>query len=601
MKIDIDTLRDTFKISYETFRDSRDEAREILNYYHNRQFTEDQIEILRGRGQPAETFNIIKTFGRMLVGYYSTVVNTIKVVPSTENDIITAGLLNDIANYIMRTNNFNMEGDKIKLDAILTGLAVAYIDVVKTGDKDEFNRPKYKIELTHVPSMEVLIDPMSKKDDYSDAKYIHRYKWISEEDLKALYGKKASKLLEYYNHLNIEDTEFTTTYFKQFTGETGKLYKNFLVVHSIVIDDNGKSWSIHWCEKTILDKKEITYKEVKNPYRIVKLNSSDKAEYYGIFREVVRTQDAINQAIIKIQMLVNTNKVFVEENAITDFKEFSNIVNSVNAVIPVKSLQGIKVENMSADIADQYRIIHEGLERIQRILCINDSFLGMAYASDSGAKVKLQQNASSVALRYLTSKIEQFYRLIGIDVINLVKQYFTAHEAVRIADNYNGHRWLELNKPMVTERTGSNGEIYLDYIYEEVIDPASGEPMVDDNGNFIVAPIPTSNTDIAFTNADVEVESVSYNDEDEKNNELFQQFLAGVPGNILSQINPAGYLQISALMMRNIKSKFSPDIANVLEQTAASLNSQMQNPPMQQAMQLQNQSNEKLINKQQGR
>ena len=32
MKIDIDTLRDTFKISYETFRDSRDEAREILNY-----------------------------------------------------------------------------------------------------------------------------------------------------------------------------------------------------------------------------------------------------------------------------------------------------------------------------------------------------------------------------------------------------------------------------------------------------------------------------------------------------------------------------------------------------------------------------------------
>ena len=93
MKIDIDTLRDSFKISYETFRESREESRKVVDYFHNKQFTEKQLSILKDRGQPAETFNIVKTFGRMLIGYYSTVVNTIKVVPCNQNDILTASIL----------------------------------------------------------------------------------------------------------------------------------------------------------------------------------------------------------------------------------------------------------------------------------------------------------------------------------------------------------------------------------------------------------------------------------------------------------------------------------------------------------------------------
>lgn len=600
MKTDIETLRDTFKISYETFQESREEAQKVIDYYHNKQFTTKQLAILKERGQPAETFNIVKTFGRMLIGYYSTVVNTIKVTPININDIETAGLLNDLANYVIRTNNFNMEGDKIKLDAILTGMCCAYIDVTETGEHDEFGRPKYKIQINHVPIMEVLIDPMSKLDDYSDARYIHRYKWISDDTFKALYGtRKLNELQEYYNHLNIPETDFTHTYFKQFTGESGKRYRSYLVVHSIIIDSKGKSWSIYWCDKTILSKEEITYKEVKNPYRITKLHYSDKAEYYGIFRDVMGAQDAINQAIVKIQLLVNTNRVFIQDGSVKDVAEFTNIINSVNAVIPVVDLSGIKIENLNQEVADQYRIIHEGLERIQRILCINDSFLGMAYASDSGAKVKLQQNASSVALRYLTAKIEQFYRLLGFDIVNLIKQYFTYHDIVRIADNYNGQKWIELNKPMMISRQLPDGKVIQDYVLEEAIDPASGEPLMDDQGRYIVAPIPTAETDIAFTDADIEVESVSYNDDDEKTNELFQQFLGGMPGNILSQLNPAGFLQICSLMIKNVKSKYSMEIASILDQTAGQMPTQQQQAMMQGQLEGQ-MTNAQASNKQQG-
>ncbi len=298
MKIDIETLKDTFKISYDTYQDSREESLKVLDLYHNRQYTGTQLMVLANRGQPAETFNIVKMFGRMLLGYYSTVVNTIKVNPLQTDDIQTAAILGDLVDYTFRTNNFDAEGDKIKLDCMLTGLMCSYVDVQKTGEFDEFGRPKRAIKINYVPSIEIAIDPMSVLSDYSDARYIHRFKWLSKEVVENLFSAKlVAKLDSYHNHLNIDEAEFTKYFNTEFSGYY-KIFDNYLVVHTVITDENNKTWSIYWSGDTILSKKEITYKEVKMPYRVHRLHDSNKAEYYGIFREVIETQHAINQALL---------------------------------------------------------------------------------------------------------------------------------------------------------------------------------------------------------------------------------------------------------------------------------------------------------------
>ena len=141
----------------------------------------------------------------------------------------------------------------------------------------------------------------------------------------------------------------------------------------------------------------------------------------------------------------------------------------------------------------------------------------MAYASDSGTKVKLQQNASVVALRYVTSKMESFYRLLGWDILNLIKQYYTAHDVIRIADTYEGQKWLEVNAPMQIPTGRINpqtGMPEMRLLFEEVLDPETQEPIVAEDGSIVMAPIPTRETEIAFTKADIEVDTVAYNDED---------------------------------------------------------------------------------------
>lgn len=603
----VEQCQDYLEISKEAYAESREEALKVFNYFHNRQYTKEQIRKIKANKQPVETFNVIKTFGRMLLGYYSTLINTNKVYPVKIDESYNASLLNDSISYVYRKNNFISEGDKLKLDAILAGMMVSHIDVINTGKKDEFNRPKYDIKLEPVSALECLPDPMSKKDDDSDSRFFHIFKWVSEEDIIKNYGKaKLAELDEYDNHIQVQGAEYTDMFNSEAVGKYKK-YGNYLVIHTIINYEN-KVYSVHWSGNTELFKKEITFRNVK-PYRVQKIQDTNLAEFYGIFREIMGTQDAINQALIKIQQLVNTQKVMVTEGAVTDIEEFTNAFYRVNAVIKVKNLKGIEVVNNNADIQNQYIIIDKGLNRIQRILSINDSFLGMAYASDSGAKVKLQQNASMVALRYLTAKIEKYYRLLGWDILNLIQQYWTYHDMIRMSDNLEGDRWIEINKPMevpVTDNYGNvavreDGSPITRYIFEEMIDPDNGEVMLDEEGKILMTPIPTKESEIQFTEAEIEVTSVAYDDEDEKNQALLDNFINSPLGQSLQTIDPVGYFKAGSLAIKNTKTKYSLEISNILDKASDKLQQNMQ---MQQQAQIDAQanqpSNKQLMNRQQG-
>lgn len=576
MKADIETLKDTFHYGYETFEDSRLEADEVWNMYHNRQWTMDQAALLNKRGQPKETFNVIKLFSRMLIGYYSTVVNTAVALPVQHEDVTMASMASDLIKSVHTKNYFVQEGDKLKLSAMISGIMCAEIFPVFTGERDEFGRPMYELHEAHVPDHEVVLDPMSTAENYGDARFMHRFKWVPEEVIVKEFGKEfADKLQEYHNHLEVPEAEYDYTHNQQFQGRF-RVFNNYLLVHSVIEDDDGKRWSIYWADDVILQKKEITHRHVKWNYRVVKTHSSNRKEYYGIFREIVETQKAINQALVKLQLMINSQKAFVEENAVSNINEFTNAFNRVTGVIPVKDLKGIKVEMLAREALEQYQVIDRAFDRIQRILSVNDSFLGMAFASDSGRKVKLQQNATIMALRYLTERIELMYRLLGEDIVGLANQYLKAHQVLRVTDEVTGFRFIELNKPMQIWSGGFDDQQQPQYDtpFEPVIDPETGDIAEDDEGNMLFAPIPEDGTELNFNNIDIEIQTSAYNDEDEKAQLMIENVLAGNIGQLLGQVNPAGFFQAAGLTMRSMKTKYSPEISKIFEETAGMLQQQ---------------------------
>ena len=580
MKATIEDLKDSFKNGYEAFEASRAEASTIWDLYHNRQYNDSQIATLDNRGQPKETFNVIKLFSRMLVGYYSTIVNNIRVLPTQQSDVTIAALLNDAINYEFTRNRFDIHGDQIKLGGLISGLLCCYTSIAKTGKTDKFRRPIYAIQLSYVPDYELVPDPASTADDYSDARFLHRFRWFTEDAVQKLFGKdKIEKLTEFYNYTDAQEADFEHSYVDYFTGQF-KQDNQYLIVHSVLEDDEGKRWSVYWHDDVILEKTEITYRETRWPYRVQKLHSSNIKEYYGIFRDVYESQFSINQAILKIQQMVNTEKVLVQDGAVENVEEFARQVNRVNSVIPVLNLNGIKFEKMAAEVQNQYIIIDKALDRIQRVLGINDSFLGMAFASDSGRKVKLQQNATIMSLRYITARIESFYSSLGRDISGLIKQYYTANQVLRVADEVVGARWVELNKP-ITEVApdGTEQPVLL-----EKVDPDTGEPMEDEQGNIVLAPVADPDTELQYAEVDITIEAAAYNDEDERNQLLIETMMSGQMGQMLAQVNPAGFFQVASFVTKITKTRYSPEISQVFEQTAQMLQGNQQATTEAQAM-----------------
>lgn len=580
MKPTIEDLQDSFKIGYEAFEASREEAREVDDLYHNRQFTVEQLSKLKSRGQPAETFNVVKKYSRMLLGYYSTVVNTAVALPNNPRDTTNASVITDIITHTFERNRMDTLGDKLKLSGLLTGLMSTFTNVFDTGRKDEFGRPINGIDISYVPPSQLVLDPASVEDDYSDARFLHRFKWMTEETIIKLFGKDAvGKLTEYYNFTDSADADFEMTNWDRYTGKH-KQHNCYLVVHSVIEDDEGDRWSVYWHDDLILRKDKITYRKARWPYRVQKIHTSEQPEYYGIFREVIEAQRSINLAVISIGLMASSEKVLVEEGSVQNLDEFTAVYNRVNAVIPVLSLNGIRIEKFSREIQDQYIIIDKAIDRIQQVLGINDSFMGMAYASDSGRKVKLQQNAAIMSLHYVSNRIKNFYAMLGEDVASLAQQYYTAYHVMRIADELVGSRWTAVNQPMM-EQVGVDemGQPIQRPVIAMELNPDDGEPLIDESGNYVFAPIPTGETEIAYTEFEISVEAAPYNDEDEKAQLMLETMMSGQIGVMMSQVNPAGFFKMAALTLKSMKTKYTPDIVEVLDQTAQMLGG---NPEMQQ-------------------
>ena len=569
MRPTIINCQDAYAISRSVYKSSDEEAQEAIDMYHNRKYTQAELDVLNSRDQPVETFNIIKMFSNAIEGYMESTVHDVQVQPRYMSNPASALLLDDVVSYVLDTNEFEMEGAKCVLDGILTGKLCVDYDIVDTKEVDTFGRKVKELRINHLPAMRTKIDPMSEKDDMSDAVHWHTWKWVSAEEFKNTWGNKQERRAEAYSTYGTDDpmTDFENRYGIRFQGKFNT-WDNYLVIRTIM-RDGDKTWSIIWHEDIILEKKLIPYTNVQSPIRVVKLSRSDKAEHYGIFREVIETQKAINQALIQIQLLINTKKAFVEGDAVENIDTFRDEFNRVNEVVVVKDLEGIKIEDLSKDVLDQYHIIDKGLERCKTVLGINDSFLGQAFAADSGRKVNLQTNSAKSQMTPIVKRIKFFYKMVGTDVVNFVQQYYTSSQILRVSDKVNGDRFLALNQPiqMPNGQVDEQGQMVTNPVFDEELDPDTNEPMEDKDGNILMTPVADPDTDIRFQKVDIKVEAVPYNNAAEQNQLLFETFLNGPTGQAVLQTHPAGFFKIAGMHVAEYGTKSAPAIAQVLFET----------------------------------
>lgn len=614
----IDNLRNLAQWSHRIYQKSYVEAVKAHNYYHGDQLSQFRMDTLDEAGIPYQKKNLVKKFTNLITGRATTIVNTTVVKAQREQDVELATILNNIVNFDYRRNAFDTDqGREVYKQGILTGLFSVLRHPVDTGERDEFRRPVWGNLIEYVPAYQLILDPNSDRFDYSDAEWVMRVQWLSENQMKKSfpdinlddYDRGTNTIQgDVANYLDASDGTISDEYCSR--------ADMFNVVHTVIVDGEttnnneekiDKVWSIYWCGDKEIKREEISYRDVKFPYLIFKLHSEDRRnDFYGLYRDCFPHQDSVNDGMLSLHHLLNTGKWFVGPGAFEDIQQAGIEATSPNVrFIQVKDMSQIKDAVTQQDVNNQLAIIQFHEEAFESQLGVNQAFLGAASPGDSGRKLQIQKEATITALNPTEGRLQQFYRQLTRDLCAFISQYYTFHQVYNVSDKELVDRFIEINKPveiLVDSRNNEpidiqetpqgffiNGQPATEQLlneiqqfgemqvqFERVKDPASGKEITDDKGNPIFAPIPTRGTEIRYFRHNIIVDTAVYDNEREVANSFAMNFYNGAGGQLVAQMNPKAYLLGLAKLARGLKTHATNEVAEVfeaaIEDTQAPLN-----------------------------
>jgi len=146
-------------------------------------------------------------------------------------------------------------------------------------------------------------------------------------------------------------------------------------------------------------------------------------------------------------------------------------------------------------------------------------------------------------------------------------------KAPELSKEVENSKKSKLNSLMATKRPDAPEG--LQYMYEEMLNPETGLPETDKEGRILLTPVSQPDTMIEIESFDITIKPSSYDDEDEKAQLMMEVLLNGPAGVFAQNASPASYAKMVSLNVQSMKTKYSPEIAQMFNEMAMAMG---QNP-----------------------
>jgi len=143
--------------------------------------------------------------------------------------------------------------------------------------------------------------------------------------------------------------------------------------------------------------------------------------------------------------------------------------------------------------------------------------------------------------------------------------------SVDITSAAEGSQKAKMNNVMTTKNTMPEAPPGLSFMYEEIIDPETGVPETDSQGNILLMPKSEPESMIDIKDFEVTMIPSSYNDEDESAQLMLEVMLNGPVGQWTMNAAPAEFAKMVSLTVQSTKTKNSPEIAKMYNDIAMKL------------------------------
>lgn len=485
------------------------------DFYHDRQFSVDEIAKYHARGQSALAYNEIKPAILWVLGTERRSRTDWNIAPREEDDVERANIKTKLVKYIDDINKARFHR------------SMAFEDTTKTGEgwieicvrRDEKHQPM--VVIRHVHWSEILLDSTDRSIDMSTARHLFRTKLVDLDEIKQHFpdaeeelesdSRDMESLVDEDRHRYTIDNTWQTydggTIRSMGSLDIGAVKyadgcrQAVRVVEcwqriprsAKVLDGDGEhagteyddedddhkqmvssgEYSILncvvkevWCsiftEKTLLWHAKSPYKHNKFPYVRRVCQIDDKTgEPVGMIRSIRPIQMDLNHRKNKALFLLSTKRVIMDKGAHDDIKKLEEEMARPDAIIEVKNGANFKVDENVQLATAHIQFAEQDSASIRQVSGVTGENQGMQTNATSGIAIQARQEQGGVITTAVFDNHSLAHQQEGEICLSLVEQFLTRKMQFRISGSNGKHEFVMINDRPETDITATQADFIV--------------------------------------------------------------------------------------------------------------------------------------------
>lgn len=459
------------------------------DYYDCDQWTPEEAQALRERGQQPTVYNVIATSVDWIIGSEKRGRTDFKILPRGREDAKPAEAKTKFLKYLSDVNRTPFHRSRAFADAVKVGIGWMEAGMQEEDDGE----PIYD---RYESWRNMLWDSSATELDGSDMRYVFRSKWVDEDIAKALFPKRQDVIelsvidATLYGSFDMVDGDIAMD-FAEFEREHNGIYGTIvthkrrrvrLIEASYKVPEtvdrirggayNGEIYDkadhrhvqavqagAAVVKKTMMRTRIAIFTtqallfDGPSPYRhnrhkfipIWGFRRGKDGLPYGIIRRVRDIQDGVNKRASKALHILSTNKVIMDEGAVDDMDEFAKEISRPDAIIVKKPGKQIEL-NVDRELAGPHlEIMSRDINMIQQSSGVTDELLGRQTNATSGVAVQKRQEQGSLATSTFFDNLRFAEQLRGEIELSLIEQFATEEKQFRITNMRGAPDYVTIN------------------------------------------------------------------------------------------------------------------------------------------------------------
>lgn len=435
-----------FEESEITSQDARWEAERARDYFDGRQYTAEEIAILRKRRQPPVVNNYVKRKIMLLLGMERRGRSDPKAFPRTDTEGNRADVATQVLRYIADDQRFDVVRSSVYENLMIEGYGGAEV-IVEPNEADG----GYNVVCNHIPWNRLFHDPHSQHPGFSDAKYLGYVLWQDRADALASYPD-AGDILD----ATMSDAR-TDTYDDKPRTTWSDIARRRVRIVQIQWKVRQDWWIATFTKGGFLEA------PMKSPYLdrhghamcslIMRSAFTDRdLNRYGMVKDMISPQDSVNKRESKLIHSLSVNQVIMSQGAVEDEDRTRQEVAKPDGVIIVNpgAQHRFEIQKDEAQIEGHFKLLQYAVEQMN-VTGPNAAMAGKDPREQSGRAIIAQQSGGQMENEPLADSLRQWSHKIYEAMWMRARQFWSEEKSIRVTDDSRDVQFIKLNRPVTLQ------------------------------------------------------------------------------------------------------------------------------------------------------